>query len=230
MNRILLIETSSRNCSVALSGDGALRGLVEMDSEEYVHAEKLHAFIEQLLKEANVSLTQLNAVCVSKGPGSYTGLRIGVSAAKGFCHGLSIPLMALETTLILASYAKEKFPQHRQFLPMIDARRMEVYCARYNSDLSIKEAIQAQIVDEKFFQKPDIEYAVLVGDGVEKCIDFIPHLENILPCLPSASMMAGLAQQKFNQHEFEDVAYFEPYYLKDFIAGTPKKNQLGLNL
>lgn len=226
MNRILLIETSSRNCSVALSVDGVMQRVVEMDSEEYVHAEKLHAFVEQLLKETNVSLNQLDAVCVSKGPGSYTGLRIGVSAAKGFCHGLSIPLIALETTLILASYAKEKFPQRKQFLPMIDARRMEVYCALYNSDLSIKEMVSAQVVDENFFQNPDMEQTILVGDGVEKCKDFILFPNNMLPCLPSASMMAGLAQQKFNQQEFEDVAYFEPYYLKDFIAGIPKKNQL----
>jgi len=218
MNRILLLETSSRNCSVALGVDGVLQHVVEMDSEEYVHAEKLHVFIQQLLKETNVSLTQLSAICISKGPGSYTGLRIGTSAglrigtsaAKGLCYGLNIPLIAIETTLILASYAKEKFPRNRQFLPMIDARRMEVYCALYDIDLTVMENVDAKIVDEVFFQKHNMEHTVFVGDGVEKCKTLIPYPENMLPCLPSASMMASLAQQKFNQQVFEDVAYFEP--------------------
>jgi len=229
MNRILLLETSSRNCSVALGVDGVLQHVVEMDSEEYVHAEKLHVFIQQLLKETNVSLTQLSAICISKGPGSYTGLRIGTSAAKGLCYGLNIPLIAIETTLILASYAKEKFPRNRQFLPMIDARRMEVYCALYDIDLTVMENVDAKIVDEVFFQKHNMEHTVFVGDGVEKCKTLIPYPENMLPCLPSASMMASLAQQKFNQQVFEDVAYFEPYYLKDFIAGVAKKNPFGFS-
>ncbi len=220
----MLIETSSKNCSVALGVNGVAVKFLEIASEEYVHAEKLHVLIEELLQQSNISLKELDAVCVSKGPGSYTGLRIGVSAAKGFCYGLNIPLIALDTTLILSFFAREKFPAAKQFLPMIDARRMEVYCALYDDSLKIKEPVKAQIVDESFFQKEEIEHIILVGDGVEKCSSLIAHKHNMLPTLPSASMMATLAYEKFNQQQLEDVAYFEPFYLKDFIAGTPKKN------
>lgn len=223
MSRILLIETSSKNCSVALSINGVTSHCIELASDEYVHAEKLHLFIDELLKYEGTTLKQLDAISVSKGPGSYTGLRIGVSAAKGFCFALNIPLIAIETTLVLSSYAREKFPNALQFLPMIDARRMEVYCALYDNQLKTKEPVKAKIVDESFFQIDNIDSTILVGDGVEKCIEFIPHAENMLPCLPSASMMASLSQIKFNTNQFEDLAYFEPYYLKDFIAGSPKK-------
>ncbi len=223
MSKILLIETSSKNCSVALGINGVAEKCLEISSEDYVHAEKLHILIDELLLQCSTKLSELDAVCVSKGPGSYTGLRIGVSAAKGFCYGLNIQLIALETTLILAAHAKEKFPSAKQFLPMIDARRMEVYCALYDTLLNTLEPVSAQVVDDLFFQKEHLEQTILVGDGVEKCIEFIPHASNMLPALPSASMMAKLAQESFDKSLFEDVAYFEPFYLKDFIAGIAKK-------
>lgn len=227
MSSILLIETSSKNCSVALSIKGTVVHFVESASEEYIHAEKLHSFIQELLQKEQIALKELDAVCVSKGPGSYTGLRIGVSAAKGFCYALNIPLIALETTQILSSHARSIHPTAIQFLPMIDARRMEVYCALYDINLTIKEAVSAQIVTAEFFQKSNIENTILVGDGVEKSKGFIPFKENMLPCLPSAKMMGELAQRAYDEKRFEDLAYFEPYYLKNFIAGVPKKSVLG---
>lgn len=226
MVRILLIETSSKNCSVAIGVNGVIGNWVEAFSEDYIHAEKLHEFIDTLLNTEGIRLQDLDAVCVSKGPGSYTGLRIGVSAAKGFCFGLNIPLIAIDTTLILADHAKEQFPTATQFLPMIDARRMEVYCALYDAHLNNIEPITAQIVDENFFLKENNEHPIFVGDGIEKCMALISEKQNTLICFPSARMMARLAQEKFAKKEFVDVAYFEPFYLKDFIAGIPKKNPL----
>jgi tRNA threonylcarbamoyladenosine biosynthesis protein TsaB len=226
MCRILLIETSSKNCSVGLSVDGQLVHHQEMSADGYIHAEKLHSFIQEVLQDSGVTTQQLNAVAVSKGPGSYTGLRIGVSAAKGLCFALNIPLIALDTTWMLAWYAKEQHPQATHFLSMIDARRMEVYYALYDASLSMADGIKAQIVDDEFLSRFNMTATVLVGDGAEKCKSLITGDFIMLPALPSVTMMAAGATDFYRNGKFEDTAYFEPFYLKDFIAGKPKKSML----
>lgn len=226
MCRILLIETSSKNCSVGLSVDGQLVHHLEMSSDGYIHAEKLHSFIQEVLQHSDTTMQQLDAVAVSKGPGSYTGLRIGVSAAKGLCFALNIPLIALDTTWMLAWHAKQEHPQAAHFLPMIDARRMEVYCALYDASLAMEGSIKAQIINEEFLSGFTLPSTVLVGDGAEKCKSLIIGNPIILPALPSVTMMAAGATDFFRKRKFEDTAYFEPFYLKDFIAGKPKKSML----
>jgi tRNA threonylcarbamoyladenosine biosynthesis protein TsaB len=224
MCRILLIETSSKNCSVGLSVAGQLVYHVEMSAEGYIHAEKLHSFIKEVLDHTGTEMNQLDAVAVSKGPGSYTGLRIGVSAAKGLCFALNIPLIALDTTWMLAWHARQVQPAAQYFLSMIDARRMEVYYALYDAELTLIEDIRAQIVDKEFLSRFTPEATVLVGDGAQKCDTLMPGSYRILPIFPSVTMMAQGATHCYNQGLLEDTAYFEPFYLKDFIAGKPKKN------
>ncbi len=218
MALILNLETATRNCSVALARDGAVVASRDFAGEGYSHAEKLHVFIEEVLAEAGKSFAGLEAVAVSRGPGSYTGLRIGVSAAKGFCHALGIPLLAIDTTLVLASMAGE---MQGSIVPLIDARRMEAYTAVYGPNLRMVAPISAEILTPESFhgtQKP-IHF---VGDCQEKAAtvlsgpDYHYHQEIVFP---SAVAMAKFAEVKFQEQDFEDVAYFEPFYLKDFIAG-----------
>lgn len=224
MALILLLETATPVCSVALSRDGQLISSREVN-EANVHASKLTLFIEAVMKEARVKYRDLNAVAVSKGPGSYTGLRIGVSTAKGLCFALGIPLIAVDTleamaTGYLQSAAEEK--DGLRLCPMIDARRMEVYMAVFSADLDILEPVQARILDEgTFAEYPRI---VLFGDGAEKCRAMYADHPNIrIEQFPnSARYLNTPAFRKFEEKEFEDVAYFEPFYLKDFVAGKPK--------
>ncbi len=220
---ILSIETSSKNCSVALSHQGQLIQCLEEVSQEYIHAERLHTLIEQLMQNNQLSLSSLQAIAISKGPGSYTGLRIGVSAAKGLCFALNIPLIAIDTTELLAFHARQIAAQSCYYLPMIDARRMEVYCALYNQALEVIEPVHAQIIESNFFDQQKESPLVVVGDGVAKCSSFIPQSVQQIHTLPSAAMMTVLAQQQYDNQSFVSVAYFEPFYLKEFIAGTPKQ-------
>ncbi len=218
MATILCIETASTNCSVALGVNGKLLALKEDYDSSYSHAERLHIFIKQLLEENNISLKDLDAIAVSKGPGSYTGLRIGVSAAKGLCFSLDIPLISVATLTSIAIQVEEK----GIVIPMMDARRMEVYTAVFNADGDQIEATSAKILDEDSY----LEYigkgvVYFIGSGVEKFQKICTHsnakfIENILP---SATQMIELATLKYKISDFEDVAYFEPYYLKDFMIG-----------
>lgn len=220
---ILHLETSTKNCSVSISRNGELLAACEEFDDNYAHSEKLHQFIEWAVQGAEISLKDLDAVCVSKGPGSYTGLRIGVSAAKGLCFGLNIPLISLESLEILAQTQKNK--NYDLIIPMIDARRMEVYTAIFNSQGEKIQPIEAKILDENSFQEFKEKSIVFVGDGVEKSknVLHLPNAEFIQNTHPSAKFMFELAEEKFQHRQFEDVAYFEPFYLKEFIAG-PKKN------
>ena len=220
---ILSIETTTTNCSVALSRDGETIVLKEDYSGSYSHAERLHVYIDEVLKEAQITPASLTAIAVSKGPGSYTGLRIGVSAAKGLCYALNIPLIAIATLDALAHQVKIN---EGVIVSMLDARRLEVYSAIYNFKHEQIRATQAQILDEQAF-KDYLEKAnvYFVGNGVEKTKGLITHpnavfIENKLP---SAEQMGMLAYHKYKHNEIEDVAYFEPYYLKDFVALKPKK-------
>ncbi|UFH47588.1 tRNA (adenosine(37)-N6)-threonylcarbamoyltransferase complex dimerization subunit type 1 TsaB [Flavobacterium galactosidilyticum] len=222
MEYILNIETATKNCSVALAKEGKTILCKEIAEEGYSHAERLHVFIEEIIKEAGISLNDLSAIAVSQGPGSYTGLRIGVSAAKGLCFALGIPLIAVDTLQVLASQVNVT---EGLIIPMIDARRMEVYSAIFNPKFDKKREILAEIIDQNSFS--DIgEKLYFVGDCAEKCKAILTKenhvfLEDIK--YPSAKEMSVLSFEKFKINDTVDVAYFEPYYLKDFMVTTPKK-------
>ncbi|MDY0986926.1 tRNA (adenosine(37)-N6)-threonylcarbamoyltransferase complex dimerization subunit type 1 TsaB [Flavobacterium sp. CFBP9031] len=222
MSFILNIETATKNCSVSIAKDGQTIVCNELADEGYSHAEKLHVFIEEVIAKAGISAQDLNAVAVSQGPGSYTGLRIGVSAAKGLCYALNIPLIAVDTLQALASQAGVT---DGKIIPMLDARRMEVYSAIFNSDLTVERAIQAEIIDENSFQEYT-EKVYFVGDCADKCKpvltkDNFVFLEDIK--YPSAKAMSKISFDKYQKSDTVDVAYFEPYYLKDFMIAPPKK-------
>ena len=213
---ILNIETATKNCSVALAKEGKIVACKEIAEQNFSHAEKLHVFIEQILVESDVQFSELNAIAVSQGPGSYTGLRIGVSSAKGFSYALNIPLIAVDTLQLLA---KQITIDKGIILPMIDARRMEVFSAMYDSNYNQIRATQAEIIDESSFQEIS-ETIHLVGDGIGKFTNtltdekFVFHNEVVYP---SANEMSALSFEKFQNSDFVDVAYFEPFYLKDFL-------------
>lgn len=213
---ILNLETATKNCSVTIARDGKTIACKEIAEQNFSHAEKLHVFIEELLAENNLIFSDLNAIAVSQGPGSYTGLRIGVSSAKGFCYALNIPLIAVDTLQLLA---KQIQIEDGIIIPMIDARRMEVFTAIYDKNYQQIRTTQAEIIDENAYQEI-VEKIHLVGDGTEKFKNtltdnkFVFHSEVIFP---SANQMSELSFVKYKNSDFVDVAYFEPYYLKDFV-------------
>lgn len=213
---ILNIETATKNCSVSLAKDGVTIGLKEIAEQNFSHAEKLHVFIADLLSENHVGFSALKAIAVSQGPGSYTGLRIGVSSAKGLCYALNIPMIAIDTLALLANKVNvdEGF-----IVPMIDARRMEVYTAFFNASHEKTRAIEAEIIDESSYSEIN-DTMHLVGDGIAKFKNvltaekFIFHDDVIFP---SANEMSAMSFNAYKKSDFVDVAYFEPYYLKDFV-------------
>ena len=222
MEYILNIETATKNCSVALAKEGKTILCKEIAEEGYSHAERLHVFIEEIVKEADISLKDLEAIAVSQGPGSYTGLRIGVSAAKGLCFALGIPLIAVDTLQVLA---RQVSVSDGLIIPMIDARRMEVYSAVFNPKFDKKREILAEIISEDSFSELE-EKLYFVGDCAEKCKSVLTKenfyfLENIK--YPSAKEMCAISYEKFKINDTVDVAYFEPYYLKDFMITPSKK-------
>ena len=222
MATLLNIETTTTNCSVCISRDGEVVFLREVAGQGYSHAENLHKFIREGLESLKMDFNALDAIAVSKGPGSYTGLRIGVSAAKGLCFALDKPLIGLPTLEILAL----QYPQRDGItVPMLDARRMEVYAAMYGPDGEELRETRAEIIDgSSFASELSSSKLYFVGNASSKCSEvishenahFITHVE-----YPSAREMAVLAEKRFLDQQFEDVAYFEPFYLKDFMA--PKK-------
>jgi tRNA threonylcarbamoyladenosine biosynthesis protein TsaB len=219
---ILNIETATKNCSVALAKEGKIILCKEISEEGYSHAERLHVFIEECIQEAGISFQDLSAIAVSQGPGSYTGLRIGVSAAKGLCFALEIPLIAIDTLQTLASQVNNT---DGLIVPMLDARRMEVYSAVFNSKLEKQREILAEIITENSFEEYN-EKLYFVGDCAEKCKTVLTKenfifLEDIK--YPSAKEMSAISFDKYKKSDTVDVAYFEPYYLKDFMVTTPKK-------
>ena len=222
MTYILNIETATKNCSVAIAKNGKTILCKEMAEEGYSHAEKLHVFINEILSEIEISCKDLSAVAVSQGPGSYTGLRIGVSAAKGLCFALDIPLIAIDTLEVLASQVKVS---NGIIIPMIDARRMEVYSAIFDSKLNKIREVQAEIIDATSFSEIDSP-VYFVGDCSQKCKTVLAN-ENFIfledKIYPSSNEMSALSYEKFRNNDEVDVAYFEPYYLKDFMITTSKK-------
>lgn len=222
MSYILNIETATTNCSVALAKDGKTILSKEMAEEGYSHAERLHVFIEEIIKESGITFQDISAIAVSQGPGSYTGLRIGVSAAKGLCFALDIPLIALDTLQVLASQAKVS---NGLIIPMIDARRMEVYSAIFNSNFEKQRAVEAEIITENSFE--DLQQTLyFVGDCAQKCTPVLTKKNFIFLGdikYPSAKEMSFLSFEKYKKDDFVDVAYFEPYYLKDFMMTVSNK-------
>ncbi|MFC4097602.1 tRNA (adenosine(37)-N6)-threonylcarbamoyltransferase complex dimerization subunit type 1 TsaB [Euzebyella saccharophila] len=224
MALILNLETATTNCSVSLAKNGELVAIKEHDTPNYSHSEQLHVFIDEVVKEAGVSLNDLDAVAVSKGPGSYTGLRIGVSAAKGLCFSLDCPLISVATLKSMAFQAKDADVDF--VIPLLDARRMEVYSAVFNPQGEEIRNTRAEIVDEnsfaEFWKKGK---TLLVGSGAQKCKEVVQSsaIAFNTTVVPSAREMAPLSFGKFVAGNFEDVAYFEPYYLKDFILQQKKK-------
>jgi tRNA threonylcarbamoyladenosine biosynthesis protein TsaB len=222
MSYILNIETATKNCSVAIAKEGKTIVCLEIAEEGYSHAEKLHVFIEQALKESNILYQNLSAIAVSQGPGSYTGLRIGVSAAKGLCYALSIPLIAVDTMKSLASQANIA---NGFIVPMLDARRMEVYSAIFSADLNSERKTLAEIITEDSFSQIQ-EPIYFVGDCAQKCKTVLnkfnfTFLEDII--FPSAKDMSALSYEQYKNKDTVNVAYFEPFYLKDFMATVSKK-------
>jgi len=223
MAYILNIETSTTNCSVALSKNGELIGFKEDNSSEYSHAERLHVYIDEVLKTAQVSIDQLHAIAISKGPGSYTGLRIGVSAAKGLCFALNLPLISVPTLEALAHQIEDP---KGSIIAMLDARRMEVYSAIYDTQHNETRSTQAEVLTTESYQELlELSPVYFIGNGVPKTKGVITHknAQFIEHKLPSSKQMCALSYAKFKMDAFEDVAYFEPFYLKDFIAIPSKK-------
>lgn len=218
MSYVLCIETATKSCSVALSKEGQLVGVKEHVSEKYSHSEQLTVFVKELLDQHQLSTTDLSAIAISSGPGSYTGLRIGVSTAKGLCYALDIPLISISTLEAMSELVKNDFADY-VLCPLIDARRMEVYCALFGKNQS---PVSAKIIDEHSFAKELASHKILFfGDGAAKCQEVIthPNAHFELGVYPSARSMIGLAHQKFLAQDFEGVAYYEPFYLKEFVAG-----------
>ncbi len=222
MSLILNLETSTKVCSVAIGKDGKLIALKEAN-EDKSHSSVITLFIMEVLSKAGITLYDLDAIAVSKGPGSYTGLRIGVSTAKGLCYSLNKSLIAVNTLQAMAvGITVYKEFGAAIFCPMIDARRMEVYTCFYDSDNNEVRKTSADIIDKNTYADIlDKNKVVFFGDGSAKCKDALSHHANAIfveGVFTSAKNMIPLSEKAFNNGQFEDVAYFEPYYLKDFIA------------
>ena len=222
--KILHIETSSKNCSVAISDGEELLCVCEEVSENYKQSESLHTFVEWALEGAEITLQDLDAVSLGMGPGSYTGLRIGASSAKGFCYGLKIPLIAVNSMeTMVEPFLDQNFDC---IIPLLDARRMEVYTAVFdgNSGKMLTET-EAKILDETSFQEFKDKKVIFVGDGASKAKEIfqLAEAEFNADVYPSAKYLIRKAVGKFNNKEFEDVAYFEPFYLKEFQGVKKKK-------
>ena len=225
---ILCLETATPVCSVALNESCCTIGLRETEGQN-AHSEKITNFIREVMETAKIDYRQLDAVAVSKGPGSYTGLRIGVSTAKGICYATDLPLMAIDTLEAMAYGLKAKLggqiAENDLLIPMIDARRMEVYAAVFDANLNKTKDTEAVVMDENSFADLRKDHRLwLFGDGAPKLSKLFENQKNI--CIidgfkPSAAYMRPLAEKALKERLFVDVAYFEPFYLKDFIAGKP---------
>ncbi len=232
MALILNIESSTEVCSVSLAKDGKIVQTLENLTGQN-HAKLLTSYIERIFSGNAISFDDLDAVAVSGGPGSYTGLRIGVASAKGICYALGIPLIAITSLASMAHHvihhtSDYRLPEHEDliFCPMIDARRMEVYCALFNRGEVMVREIKAEIIDHlsfaSYLEKGKI---VFFGNGASKCRGIISHPNALFidHVTTSAAYMIRLAEKAYSENNFVNLAYYEPYYLKDFIATTPKK-------
>ena len=222
MSFILNIESSSTNCSVSLTKNGDLISIKENNDEKYSHSTKLHSFINEVISDSKITINELSAIAVSKGPGSYTGLRIGVAAAKGLCFSLDIPLISVSTLLILSKQIKIS---SGLILPVLDARRNEVYSAIYDANYKLVKKESPELIDSKSFENfSNDNQLYFIGSGQQKCRELIKSNNNLIfhnkETLPSSKEMANISYQKFISSDFEDLAYFEPAYLKNFILDS----------
>ena len=233
MERIILIETSTSLCSTALAENGVIVAYRESSAPK-AHASLTAVFIQEMLQERGLTIADCDAVCISKGPGSYTGLRVGVSTAKGLCFGSGKPLLAVGTLDTLVAQApsvissktggQDKKSAYKFIIPMIDARRMEVYSAVFENGKQITETAPAIIDENSFSEYLEQGPCIFIGDGAGKCADVIKHPNaHFCQCHPNASAMLEPALQTYKEKRFEDVAYFEPFYLKEFVATVSKK-------
>ncbi|MCV9388855.1 tRNA (adenosine(37)-N6)-threonylcarbamoyltransferase complex dimerization subunit type 1 TsaB [Reichenbachiella ulvae] len=225
MSTILSLDTSTKSGSVALVQEGQLVGAQHYNIDKS-HSSLLHVMIDQLMSNAGVELSALDAIAISEGPGSYTGLRIGVSAAKGLCYSLDKPLIAINTLEAMAYQVHKYAPKTEVYCPMIDARRMEVYAMLLDSDFQVIEETSPVIIDEGSYKELlDQNQVMFFGDGSAKCKEVLAH-ENatfVDHVHPSAIDVGLLASRKFEQQAFENVVSFEPFYLKEFRLATAKK-------
>jgi len=226
MAKILLIDTSTSLCSAALCEDGEITAS-RCSGEGRSHASLCAPFVKEVLEERGLQASDCDAVCVSMGPGSYTGLRVGVSTAKGMCFGAGIPLLAVSTLDVLVAMALKNGSAEgcRYIVPMIDARRMEVYSAVYDSEGKRLTEIEPAVVGAESFAKELSEGAVLfIGDGADKCREVLTSSNaRFRQCCPDAAAMAAPAVTEYNEKRFKDIAYFEPFYLKQFVATVSSK-------
>ena len=230
MCTLLTIETSTPVCSCALSHDGEV--LIRKENHEgQSHASRLGLFVHEIMEDVREQGMQLDAIAVSSGPGSYTGLRIGVSEAKGLSYGLGIPLIAIPTARVMASMMKDRVGENELLCPMIDARRMEVYATFFDRSLNVIRTTSADIVDgDSYLDLLEKQPVVFFGNGAAKCRDVITHpnarfIDDIHPLAPG---MVPLAEEAFRNGDFVDSAYFEPFYLKEFVATIPKNKVIDL--
>ena len=230
---ILCLETATPTCSVALNDGTKTLALRECKGQN-AHSEKITVFIKEVMDEIGIDYSQLDAVAVSKGPGSYTGLRIGVSTAKGVCYAAGLPLMAIDTLQAMAYGMRSRLGVEVQptdlFVPMIDARRMEVYCSVFDANMHQVKETEAVVFGTENGERKTENFPLstfrfwLFGDGAPKLhqlFDTNPHIHIVDDFAPSAAFMAPLADRALRAGDFVDVAYFEPFYLKDFVAGKP---------
>ena len=222
MSFILNIESSSTNCSVSLTKNGDLISIKENNDEKYSHSTKLHSFINEVISDSKITINELSAIAVSRGPGSYTGLRIGVAAAKGLCFSLDIPLISVSTLLILSKQIKIS---SGLILPVLDARRNEVYSAIYDANYKLVKKESPKLIDSKSFENfSNDNQLYFIGSGQQKCRELIQSNNNLIfhnkETLPSSKEMANISYQKFISSDFEELAYFEPAYLKNFILDS----------
>lgn len=224
MSLILSLETASTVCSVALHDDGIIKASSHLFISQSASSQ-LAVMVDELLKRCDLKPNQLNAVAVSEGPGSYTGLRIGVASAKGLCYALDIPLIAVNTLESMVQKIATQFSDEIILCPMLDARRMEVYCLLANNKGDVLEPTQAKVMDETSFEEVlSKNKVVFFGNGAAKCKEVITNANAIFlsDIVPSAEQIGELAFKKFQTQQFEDLANFEPFYLKDFLIKKPK--------
>ena len=235
MALILSIETGTDICSVALANDGELMALRESD-EGRDHAKKVALFVDELLRETGVQPSDLDAIAVGKGPGSYTGLRIGVSFAKGMCYALDIPLIAIGSLDALTEVAREDYDAgildieeeewaNAKLCPLVDARRMEVYAEVFDNEGKALTDVVAEVVTEDSFKEWRKDKFVIFGNGAKKCTELLSDAI-FVDIAPSARGIVRLAEESFKAQKFEDLAYFEPFYLKEFLVIPSKKKLL----
>ena len=223
MVKILSLETSTTVCSVALHENSSLIAVAEVH-QEHSHGSRLAQLVDSVIRSAGIQMGDVNAIAVSSGPGSYTGLRIGTSTAKGLCFALNVPLIAIDTLSILSAQVNATNFEKSLLCPMIDARRMEVYCSVCDANGSVIQNIEAKVIDEKSFEGLlDERRVIFFGNGAEKCRAVITHNNAffLTGITPSASQLGSMAFGKFEKGEFEDLFRFEPFYLKEFKAKKP---------